>query len=166
MQKKVRQYIALFFAVAAYYVLHEGAHLLCAVGMGVFETVRFMGIGVQVQIAAQQLTPLQLGLFCLAGPAAALLGAWLLAAFANRICSCRSKLFRACMYYTTAALLFIDPLYLSLLSGFFGGGDLNGISLLIPAAAAKVLFGILLVLHAVLFAGYILPRYKTSFSEG
>ena len=52
MQKKVRQYIALFFAVAAYYVLHEGAHLLCAVGMGAFETVRFMGIGVQVQIAA------------------------------------------------------------------------------------------------------------------
>ena len=100
------------------------------------------------------------------GPLAALLGAWLLAAFANRICGCRSKLFRACMYYTTAALLFIDPLYLSLLSGFFGGGDLNGISLLLPAAAARAMFGILLVLHAVLFAGYILPRYKASFSEG
>ena len=84
MQKKVRQYIALLFAVAAYYVLHEGAHLLCAVRMGVFEQLRFMGLGVQVQIAAQQLTQLQLGVFCLVGPLAALLGAWLLAAFANR----------------------------------------------------------------------------------
>ncbi|MBQ4094698.1 MAG: hypothetical protein IJC61_06590 [Oscillospiraceae bacterium] len=165
MQKKVRQYIALLFAVAAYYVLHEGAHLLCAVRMGVFEQVRFMGVGVQVQIAAQQLTQLQLGVFCLVGPVAALLGAWLLAAFANRICSCRSKLFRACMYYTTAALLFIDPLYLSVLSGFFGGGDMNGISLLVPSAVAKALFGVLLVLHAALFARCILPKYKVSFCE-
>ncbi|MBR5502641.1 MAG: hypothetical protein IKV55_06375 [Oscillospiraceae bacterium] len=165
MPKKIRQYIALLFAVAAYYVLHEGAHFLCAVCMGVFKSIRFMGLGVQVQIDAAQLTQLQLGIFCLAGPVAALLGAWLLALLTGRICSCRSKLFRACMYYTTAALLLIDPLYLSVLCGFFGGGDMNGIALLLPAAAARAGFGVLLVLHAALFVKYILPWYKRSFSE-
>lgn len=48
----------------------------------------------------------------------------------------RSRLLRAVLYYITIALLLIDPLYLSILCGLFGGGDMNGIALLLPEWAA------------------------------
>ena len=47
-----------------------------------------------------------------------------------QICKVKSKIFKACMYYITIAMLLLDPLYLSILCGFFGGGDMNGIALL------------------------------------
>ena len=46
--KRVRQYIGILAAAAAYYLVHEGAHLLCAVLLGVFKQIRFMGIGMQI----------------------------------------------------------------------------------------------------------------------
>ena len=36
-----------------------------------------------------------------------------------------------------SSLLLLDPLYLSVLCGFFGGGDMNGIALLCPEWAAR-----------------------------
>lgn len=36
-----------------------------------------------------------------------------------------------------SSLLQLDPLYLSVLCGFFGGGDMNGIALLCPEWAAR-----------------------------
>ena len=30
MSKRIRQYIGIFAAIAAYYIVHEGAHLLAA----------------------------------------------------------------------------------------------------------------------------------------
>jgi len=57
---------------------------------------------------------------------------YLLTALAKKICTARSKLLRAVLYYITIALLLIDPLYLSILCGLFGGGDMNGIALLLP----------------------------------
>ena len=38
------------------------------------------------------------------------------------------------------AFLLLDPLYLSVLCSFFGGGDMNGIALLFPEWAARCLF--------------------------
>lgn len=43
----------------------------------------------------------------------------------------------AALYYITIALLLLDPLYLSVLCGLFGGGDMNGIALLLPEWARK-----------------------------
>lgn len=40
-------------------------------------------------------------------------------------------------------MLLLDPLYLSILCGFFGGGDMNGISLLVPEAMARIGYGVL-----------------------
>ena len=62
-------------------------------------------------------------------------------------------------------MLLIDPLYLSALCGFFGGGDMNGIALLIPEVAARMLYGVLLAVNAVVFIKIVLPKYKAAFAE-
>ena len=72
---------------------------------------------------------------------------------------------RAMLYSITIAFLLLDPLYLSVLCGFFGGGDMNGIALLLPEWAARGLFGALLLVNALVFWRRVLPVYRQSFSE-
>ena len=67
------------------------------------------------------------GIFCLVGALATFCIAYLLTALAKKIGTAQSKLLRTVLYYITIELLLIDPLYLSLLCGLFGGGDMNGI---------------------------------------
>ena len=166
MSKKVRQYLGLLAAVAAYYLVHEGAHLLCALGMGVFKEIRFMGLGVQIDVAAERMTAAQMAWFCAVGSLAAMIAAYVLLLSLPQIVSVPSKVFKACMYYITAAMLLIDPLYLSVLCGFFGGGDMNGISLLVPEKIARSLYGILFVIHAAVFVKAVLPKYRQAFAAG
>ena len=165
MSKRARQYIGIFAAVAAYYIVHEGAHLLYALFSGSFRQINFMGLGVQIDVYAERMTDAQLGVFCLVGALATLAAAYILTAFAGRICEKESKLLRAVMYYITIAMLLLDPVYLSLLCGLFGGGDMNGISLLLPVWAARGIFGVLLIVNGVLFWKHILPVYSRSFAE-
>ena len=47
MSKRTRQYVGILAALAAYYLVHEGAHLLYALLTGVFKQINFMGLGVQ-----------------------------------------------------------------------------------------------------------------------
>ena len=63
-----------------------------------------------------------------------------------------------------SSLLLLDPLYLSVLCGFFGGGDMNGIAFLCPEWAARCLFGALLLVNGLVFWKRILPVYRQSFS--
>lgn len=65
--------------------------------------------------------------------------------------------------YITIAMLLIDPLYLSILCVFFGGGDMNGIALLFPEWAVRIFFGVMLVIHCLLFWRIVLPRYNRAF---
>ena len=37
MSKRIRQYIGLFTAILAYYLIHEGAHLIYALSVGAFK---------------------------------------------------------------------------------------------------------------------------------
>ena len=165
MSKRMRQYIGILAALAAYYLVHEGAHLLYALLIGAFRQIRLLGLGVQVDVYAERMTDTQMGLFCLAGAAATLCAGYLLAGLARRICRRKSKLFRAMMYYITIALLLLDPLYLSVLCGFFGGGDMNGIALLFPEWAARRLFGVLLIGNGLVFWKRVLPIYRSSFLQ-
>lgn len=52
---RTRQYIGILAAVLSYYLLHEGAHLITALCMGVFKEVKFLGVGMQVDVAAAQI---------------------------------------------------------------------------------------------------------------
>lgn len=163
MSKRVRQLVGIFAAIVAYYLIHEGAHLLYAVCTGVFKQINFMGLGVQIDVYAERMTDAQLGIFCLVGALATFCAAYLLAALARSICHAKSKLLRAVLYYITIAFLLLDPLYLSILCGFFGGGDMNGIALLCPEWAARSLFGVLLLANGLVFWKRVLPIYRQSF---
>ncbi len=54
MNKRARQYIGILAAVAAYYLVHEGAHLICALSMGVLmpEIAARIGFGILLAINA------------------------------------------------------------------------------------------------------------------
>ena len=164
MSKRARQLVGIFAAIVAYYLIHEGAHLLYALLTGVFKQINFMGLGVQIDVCAERMTDTQLGIFCLVGALATFCVGYLLTAFAKNICRAHSKLLRAVLYYITIAFLLLDPLYLSVLCGFFGGGDMNGIALLCPAWAARSLFGVLLLANGLVFWKQVLPIYRQSFS--
>lgn len=165
MSKRVRQLVGIFAAIVAYYLIHEGAHLLYAVCTGVFKQINFMGLGVQIDVYAERMTDAQLGIFCLVGVLATFCAAYLLATLARSICHAKSKLLRAVLYYITIAFLLLDPLYLSVLCGFFGGGDMNGIAFLCPEWAARCLFGALLLVNGLVFWKRVLPVYRQSFSQ-
>ena len=165
MSKRVRQLVGIFAAIVTYYLIHEGAHLLYAVCTGVFKQINFMGLGVQIDVYAERMTDAQLGIFCLVGALATFCAAYLLAALARSICHAKSKLLRAVLYYITIAFLLLDPLYLSVLCGFFGGGDMNGIALLCPEWAARCLFGALLLVNGLVFWKRVLPVYRQSFAR-
>lgn len=165
MGKRTRQYLGLLAAVVSYYVVHEGAHLIYACSVGVFERVQFLGLGIQIVTDAQRMTDVQLGVFCAVGAAATLIAAYVLTLLAPKICRADSKVFKACMYYISIAMLLLDPLYLSVLCGFFGGGDMNGIALLFPEWMARAFFGLLFVINGILFWRVVLPQYKSAFAE-
>ena len=165
MNKRVRQYIGLLSAVIAYYLLHEGAHLLYALSIGAFKQINLMGLGMQIDIYAEKMTQTQLGVFCMLGSVTTLLTAYILIALIDKIRNISSKAIKACLYYITIAMLLIDPLYLSVLCGFFGGGDMNGIKLLVPEVAARILYGLVLIVNAWVFVKIVLPKYKLAFED-
>ena len=165
MNKRTRQYLGLFSAIIAYYVIHEGAHLVYALCIGVFKKINIIGLGMQIDVYAEQMTPQQLGIFCIVGAVATTITAYVLVAFADKIKNLPSKVFKASMYYITIIMLLMDPLYLSLLCGMFGGGDMNGIKLLIPELVARAGYGILLVVNIIVFFKVVLPKYKEGFKS-
>ena len=165
MKKSIRQYTGLLSAVVAYYVVHEGAHLIYALYAGAFRQINFMGIGMQIGIYEERMTDTELGIFCIVSAAATMIAAYVLTMASARICKAKSKIFKACMYYITIVMLLLDPLYLSILCGFFGGGDMNGIALLLSEWLARSFFGVLLVINCVIFWKVVLPKYKEAFAE-
>ena len=44
MRKRIRQYIGILAAVVAYYIVHEGAHLITVLYYDVFRKINFMGL--------------------------------------------------------------------------------------------------------------------------
>ena len=125
-----------------------------------------MGLGIQIDIYAEAMTEIQLGIFCLVGSVATFVMAYELVLLADKIGAISSKVFKACMYYITIAMLLIDPVYLGVLCGFFGGGDMNGISMLIPEIAARIVYIIVLAINIVVFVKIVLPKYKLAFENG
>ena len=59
MSKRVRQYIGILAAVVAYYIVHEGAHLLYALSAGAFKKINFIGLGAYVDVYAERIADTQ-----------------------------------------------------------------------------------------------------------
>lgn len=160
MSKRTRQYIGILAALVAYYLVHAGAHFLYALIIGVFKQINFMGLGIQVDVYADRITDVQLGIFCLVGVLTTFCVGYLLTVLAKNICRAQSKLLRAMLYYITIAFLLLDPLYLSVLCGFWGGGYMNGIALLCPEWAARCFFGALILVNGLIIWRRVLPTYQ------
>ena len=166
MRKRIRQYIGILAAVVAYYIVHEGAHLITVLYYDVFRKINFVGLGMQIDAYTERLTNTQLGIFCLVGAVSTLIFGWVLIALAKKICNAKSKVFKSIMWYVSLAILLIDPLYLSVLCSFFGGGDMNGIKLLFPEIAVRIVFAVIGIVHSFVIWKYLLPEYKKAFQQG
>ena len=165
MSKRLRQYIGLISAMLAYYLVHEGAHLIYALTITTFKRIHWGGLGMQIVVDAEKMNNKQLWIFCVVGSVATLLVGYGLVALADVIGKRSSKVFKACMYYITIAMLLLDPLYLSVLCNFFGGGDMNGISLMVPEMVARIGYGLLLMVNGLIFFKMVLPKYQKAFRE-
>lgn len=165
MSKRTRQFIGILFAIVAYYIVHEGAHLIVALAFHAFKRINFLGLGIQVDIYRDRLTDIQLGVFCIAGVTATLITAGILVCFKEKICAIENKLVKAVFYYITVAMLVLDPIYLCLLSGLFGGGDLNGILYLMPQDGVWTLFVFILIFNIWILLKKVNPVYSAAFKE-
>lgn len=163
MNKKIRQYIGLAVAVLMYYLIHEGAHLAVALAQGVFKQINVMGMGVQIDVYTEQMNDIQMGIFCLMGPVASILAGWLMTAFVHPICRIRSMVVKACAWYTTLTLLILDPLYLSIYYRWVGGGDMNGIALLLPEPMVSTIAAAIAIVNAILIWKVLYPNYRKAF---
>ena len=94
MNKRTRQYLGLLSAVLAYYIIHEGAHLIYALITGTFKQINIMGLGMQIDIHAERMTDIQLGIFCLVGSIATFITAYILVLLVNKIGDTSSKIFK------------------------------------------------------------------------
>ena len=160
MAKKIRQYVGLFIGIIVYFIIHEGAHLICALMIGSFKEIHLLPLGIQIDVYRELMSDMQMGIFCLVGPLATLIVSYLLVVYTARIAKKSSKIIKASFYYSTLALLFVDPLYLGFLSAFVGGGDMNGIQLLIPKNGVKIIFVVIFIINLYLFLRKVLPLYK------
>ncbi len=166
MSSNLRKWFGLIITIICYYVVHEGSHLLFALIFGVFQKVRFLALGVQVVINTSGMSNLQLAVLNVAGSVGTLLTAYVLVLLRGHVLLSHSKLLKAACYYTTLGLLLIDSIYLSILCGFFGGGDMNGIILFgIPEIVVRLMYALLGIINIFVVIKYVYPAYKQNFKE-
>ena len=162
-KRTIRKCAALVLAVAVYFIVHEGAHLLYSAAVGGFERIRFLGAGMQVVMDQGRMSDRELGIACLLAPAASLTAAYLLVWFMPGFLKRKSAFLRAAAYYATLALLLTDPVYLSVVYPYVGGGDMNGINLLIPELPARIFFGIVLLVNLAIVLKHVIPAYRKAY---
>lgn len=161
----LRKRLSLIIAIFLYYVVHEGSHVVVTLLYGALKKIRILGIGVQIVANSEILTNFQLAIFCVVGSISTLLVAYLLVLFTKRIVESKNKVFKAICYYMTLTFLLLDPLYLTIVYKFVGGGDMNGILLFgIPEIIIQIIFGIIVIINIFLVAKKVYPEYKKSFS--
>ncbi|MDL2318308.1 hypothetical protein LJC74_04375 [Eubacteriales bacterium OttesenSCG-928-A19] len=168
MAQNSRKWFALLCAILLYYIIHEGAHVIAALLMGTFQGIRIMGFGLGVQIMADTaaMSNVQIFIFCIAGAIATLLTGYVLVLKRQTILNSSNKLFRAIAYYTTLVFLMLDPIYLSILHNFVGGGDMNGITQMgVSALPVSIVFFIIGGLNLFLIIKYVYKDYKRAFTE-
>lgn len=164
-ETNIRKWISLIVAVLIYYIIHEGSHLLVALSYGVLKKIKLSTLGVQIVINDANLSNFNLAIFCVVGFLSTFITSYILVLLINKIVKLKSKYLKTIFYYTTLILLLLDPLYLTILYNFVGGGDMNGILLFnISNTIIKLFFFIILILNLFVFIKVVLPKYKKSFN--
>lgn len=157
-----------YFCLVLYYVIHEGAHLCTVLLMGTFQSIRIVGFGLGVQIVAETsvMSDLQIFIFSIIGTVATLIVGYALVWKRKSILKLENKFARAIAYYSTFVFLILDPVYLSILHNFVGGGDMNGIMQIgIPVILASIVFLAFATLNLFIIVKYIYKNYRRSFAN-
>lgn len=167
MLKSLKQWSGILIAIISYYTIHEGTHLLLAVWFGVFERIRFVGIwGIQIVINSG-LDGIRLALFSILSSVATILIGYILA-FSPYVYKLKSRALLIAFYYITFCFMLLDPIYISLLSLFIGGGgDLNGITTALQMSDIpfRILFGSIAIINIFLFIKKVSKQYQYIFSK-
>lgn len=161
----VRKWSALLIAIIIYFAIHEGAHLIYSLAIGTFKQINFIGLGIQVDVYKDSITDIQLSILCIIGPVTTVVFGYLLIGFTKRFLQIKSVWLRAITYYVTLAFLIIDPLYLTAVYSLVGGGDMNGISLLLPELYVRIVSGIVLLINLFIIYKYIIPEYSKAYRK-
>ena len=136
--------------------------------LGVFEKILFVGIwGIQIVTTEGSLNGINLALFSGLSSIVTILIGYILA-FHPSIYKIKNKNILIAIYYITLCFLLLDPLYMSILSKFIGGGgDLNGIitGLKTSDIPFRIIFGIILIINMMLFKNKVCPKYNRIFKE-
>lgn len=164
-KRNMRKLLAFSLTLVLYYVIHEGAHLIYALMAGSFRQINFLKLGVQIETYRERMSDVQTGIFCLSGPAVTILISYGLFFGRAWILRQKSLLFRASAYYMTLLFMLNDPFYLSVLYPYVGGGDMNGIALLIPELAARILFGGIFLVNIFLIFRWLIPAYQKAYVQ-
>ncbi len=130
MARNARKWFALICSIILYYIIHEGAHVVAALLLGTFQRIRIVGFGLGVQVVANTtaMSNVQLFIFCIVGAIATLVVGYVLVLRRQNLLKNKNKVVRAVGYYATLVFLMVDPIYLSVLHNFVGGGDMNRIT--------------------------------------
>ncbi len=166
MLKSMKQWIGVFIAIICYYIVHEGTHLLLALSFDVFERIRFVGIwGIQI-VTDKGLDGIRLALFNGLSSIATILIGYILA-LSPIVFKLKSRALLIAFYYITLCFMLLDPIYISVLSLFVGGGDLNGITTGLQTSDIpfRIIFGSIAILNIFLFIKRVSKQYKCIFSE-
>jgi len=83
----------------------------------------------------------------------------------NKFIQFQSDYLRAIAFYVTTAFLICDPLYLSVLFQFAGGGDMNGIRLILPELPVRIVSGIIAVINISIILKVLVPKYRKAYHE-
>ncbi|WP_010247667.1 hypothetical protein [Acetivibrio cellulolyticus] len=167
MLKSIKQWAGILTAIISYYIVHEGTHLLLALLFGVFERVRFVGIwGIQIVINDRGLEGISMALFSGLSSIVTILIGYILA-FSPYVCKLKSRSILISLYYITLCFMILDPIYISVLSLFVGGGgDLNGITFGLQTSDIpfRIIFGSIAILNIILFYKRVSKQYKIIFN--
>jgi hypothetical protein len=159
-KRNLRKWTAVLAAGVGYLVIHEGAHLIYAVAIGAFRQINFLGLGIQIDIYRELMSDIQFGIFNLVASIATIAIGYILLVMTPKFLRITSDYLRAITYYLTIAFLIIDPLYLSVIYQFVGGGDMNGIIVFIPELTARIAFGLLAIVNIIIVIRIVAPKYR------
>jgi hypothetical protein len=164
-KRNLKKCVALAIAIICYFIIHEGAHWLYAMSIGVFKQINIIGIGIQIEPYIENMNNVQLGIFNLVGSIATIAVSYILLALTQKLVSLKSDYARAITYFISIAFLVIDPLYLCVLSLFVGGGDMNGIVLIAPELLVRILAGIIATVNIFIVVKVIVPKYRQVYQK-
>lgn len=158
----VRKYLYFILAGITYLIVHEGVHIIQALIYGIYKGIKLLPLGVEVEVI-QPLTisGLKLAAFSGLSSISTMLMGYVLFLLSPVVLKSKKQYLKNYIYYVTFVFLLLDPIYISILSNFVGGGDINGIALglHLPYMLVRSVYLIIAILNACLIYKKLYPAY-------